>query len=329
MISRLLRRKLSPETEVFSEAQALLDDGLDLPFVLGLYPDDADWLEPLLATSVVIGESYAADEPSYYFEASLKSRFIAAGQAARAPLPELAPAAVAYPGGGPLARVQTALAGAVVALTLGAMGILTLGFVTADQALPGDWNYAFKRTGERIEYTLSRGDARVSVQVDQSQTRVWELKRLDERGEVSAADIDKLRHVLEEVQTLARDKQLDDVQAAKVRAVGEAASAVLTGAAEKNPELAPAVEDALPIAAGLGTVTTLDPVTPTPTPETPEPTVEPTTDATDTPEPEESETPEPGADPAGETVEPSSTPSPEPDTPADADPAPLDPSVAP
>jgi hypothetical protein len=317
VITRLLRRKLSPETEIFSEAQALLDDGLDLPFVLGLYPDDTEWLEPLLTTSLAIGESYAADEPSYYFEGSLKSRFIAAGQAARAPLPELAPVPATYSGSGALARMQTALAGAVVALTLGAMGILTLGFVTADQALPGDWNYAFKRTGERIEYTLSRGDARVNVQVDQSQTRVWELKRLDERGEVSAADIDKLRHVLEEVQTLARDNQLDDVQAAKVRAVGEAASAVLTGAAQKNPELAPAVEDALPIAAGLGTVTTLDPVTPTPTPGTPESTAEPTPELTETPEPAESETPDPATVTTDEDAEPSSTASPAPDAGAD------------
>ena len=45
MIRHLFERKASAEAELLAEAQSLLDDGLDLDFVLGLFPDDAEWLE--------------------------------------------------------------------------------------------------------------------------------------------------------------------------------------------------------------------------------------------------------------------------------------------
>lgn len=330
MIARLLRRQLSRETELFAEAQALLDDGLDLDFVLALYPDDAEWLTPLLNTAGTIVRGYA-EEPSYYFEASLKSRFLAAGQAAaarkHAPVPVTLPApAVASGGTAALARLQTTLAAAVVVLALGSLGILTLGFVTADQALPGDWNYAFKRASEQIEYTLSRGEERVSVQVRQQQTRVEEFKRQAEQGNVTAESVERFRKTLEETQRLAQEKHLDEVQAATVRAIGEAAGAVLTGVAEKQPDLAEAVEQALPIAAGLGDVTPLDPATPEPTAETatPGPGAEPSPAETATPEPSETATGDEATATAEATPEPSETaaaeetPSASPEGPAEA-----------
>ena len=54
MIRQLFERKASYEAEVLAEAQALIDDGLDLDFVLDLFPDEADWLAPLLETTTGI-----------------------------------------------------------------------------------------------------------------------------------------------------------------------------------------------------------------------------------------------------------------------------------
>ena len=48
-------RRPDPEAEIYSEAQALLDDGLDLEFVLSLFPDEAHWVAEMLETSAVIG----------------------------------------------------------------------------------------------------------------------------------------------------------------------------------------------------------------------------------------------------------------------------------
>jgi hypothetical protein len=125
------------EAELFAEASALVDDGLDRDFVLALYPDDADWLAPLLETRRGVVESFDAEQPSYFFEASLKSKFLAAGREAQAPVGE--PAAYLAMG-----RVRTVMASTGVVLAAAVMSVLTLGFVTADGAVPGDWNYSFK-----------------------------------------------------------------------------------------------------------------------------------------------------------------------------------------
>ena len=71
------------DAALFAEAQALADDGLDREFVLGLFPDDAEWLGGLLDFSAELKGAIASEPPSYYFEGSLKSKFIAAGRADR------------------------------------------------------------------------------------------------------------------------------------------------------------------------------------------------------------------------------------------------------
>ncbi|MCC7366326.1 MAG: hypothetical protein IT303_18355 [Dehalococcoidia bacterium] len=342
---RLFDRKPGYEAHTFAEAQALVDDGLDVDLVLDLFGDDGDWLEPLLRTSTAVRAAAQAEEPSFYFEASLKAKFLAAGAAAaRGERTALAPAApvdaVPHPTG-VYGMMRTAVAGLTVTTTAAALGVLTLGFVTAGDAVPGDWNYSLKMAQERLQYTLSSGDQRVDIQIQQTQARVFELQRQAAGGNVSTADLNRLQREATELAQLARSKELDDVQRARVKTIGETSAAVLNEVSEKQAALAPVVETTKetvnsavaaslsgpvdPVATPTATATPTETATPTPTTTatpTETPTASPTATATATPEPTETPTPEPT-----ETATPE-TATPEPTETATATPAPTETATA-
>lgn len=308
MIGKLFDRKPGYEDQVLAEAQAFIDDGLEIDFVLGLFPDDAEWLEPLLETTTAVADAYASEPASYYFEASLKSRFL---DAARQPAP--APVMLAAPSYSP---ARTAVASLGVLASAAAIGVVALGFVTSNNAVPGDWNYAFKRANERFEYTLSRGDGRVDVQLRQAEERVHELQMLSSRGNVSVEALKNLQNELNDFRELAEQKPLDPVQKARVKAVSETTRTVLIQVRETKPELQ---EEAAAAAAAVDEVVTTA-LGPEPTPVatatteptvTVEPTAEPTANETPTSEP--SETPTAGTqtpEPETPTARPTETESP-------------------
>jgi hypothetical protein len=297
----LLDRKPDRESELFAEASALVDDGLDADFVLGLYPDDAEWLAPLLATGAAVSEAAETEQPSYFFEASLKSKFLAAareGQQAQA-----MPRAVGYQ---PQSSVRTAVASAGIMLGASVMGILTLGFVTSDQAVPGDWNYSFKRAQERVEYALARGDNKVDVQIDHTRARVAEISK---RGEnASAGDVKRLTSELAELEDLALSNDLDPLQRAEIESVYRSVKAVLpTVENQAPPEVvrnANEVNERV-FAAASGGAASLPSPTPTATP-----TASATASATATTTPDPTETPTETTTPETETPTPDVTPEP-------------------
>jgi hypothetical protein len=301
MIRQLFERKPSYEAEVLAEAQALLDDGLDLEFVLGLFPAEAEWLEGMLETSTALEEAYAGESASYYFEGSLKARFLAAANRP-APAPIVLPAPQ-YSG------ARTAVASMGVVSAAAAVGILALGFITAGDAVPGDWNYTFKLANERLEYTLSRGDGRVDVQFRQAENRVYELQRLTRRGDVSVSTLESLEREARALAELSKIQPLDDVQKARAKSLAEQGSAVFTEA-RKQPEIDPARVDAAAAAFNDAVATALG----TPLEELP------TATASPTPDPAETGTPTPDATAATETPspDPSATVTPEPSATAEA-----------
>lgn len=318
MIPEWLSRKPGYRDAVFAEAQALVDDGLDVEFVLDLYPEDASWLEPLLRTSGQVIDATRAEEPSFYFEASLKSRFIAAGQAraqaepavnAPDPAPARAPAFAQ--------RLSTVMAAGVVVLASAGAGVLTLGFVTADDAMPGDWNYAFKIAGERVDYALATGEERVSIDLRHHRERVYENLEMVSHGKASESVIQELQRNLEEIAQYEREQSLDPIERANNRAVGESTTEILRNVREERPELADEVDNAITAAAGIGSggVGAVDEPEPTPNPTAtaePEPTARPT--RTPTLEPTRTPVPaEPTRTPVA--VEPTAEPSPEPTEP--------------
>ena len=278
-----LTRRPGYDAELYAEAQSLVDDGLDADFVLGLYPGDEDWLAPLLDTGIAITGVVAAEQPSYYFEASLKAKFLAAAREA------VEPAAIAP---APLAPLRTAIAGFSVVGAAAAIGAITLGFVTAGNAVPGDWNYSFKLANERAQYTLSHGDERISIQLRQTETRVRELRQTSSSGNVSTADLERLQHELSETAQLLSNQPIGTDQKARVKDLVETSRATLDDLKSKNPGLAAAIgttENSVATvgaAAGIGTPTPL--ITPEPTstpPASPSPSPAPASSATPTAEP--------------------------------------------
>jgi hypothetical protein len=322
VIRHLFERKAGPEAELLAEAQALLDDGLDLDFVLGLFPDDAEWLQPLLTVSTGITEAFAAEQPSYYFEASLKSQFLGAAREPKPLLPVIMPAPAYSP-------VRTAVASMSVAGVAAGLGVLALGFITAGSSVPGDWNYTFKLANERLEYTLSRGDGRVDIQLHQVENRVYELQKLSSRGDVSQAQLERIQRDIDDLKATAQQNDLDEMQRARLEGLGRQGKSVVVEIAQKQPSIPQETVNAA--AAALDDITTLaasgpreiptptatasptssaTPVTTTPAPTnsataspTESATPEPTATATATPSPAESATPEPSTTSTVQPVE--------------------------
>ncbi|MGI8925977.1 MAG: DUF5667 domain-containing protein [Tepidiformaceae bacterium] len=284
----LFAGKPAPAAQAYAEAQALLDDGFGRDFVLALYADEAEWLAPLLEAAETVAEGFAAEQPSYYFEASLKNRLLGAMRESHAPAaarPVEATAGAAG-GSGAMARVRTAFAGAGVMAAIALVGVVTLGFVTADQAVPGDWNYRFKLANERLDYALSRGDERIDVQIKQAQARVYEIQKLSARGDLSQDDLANLQSEARNLAEQARGRDIDDVTKAEIRGLDALTTAVLDTAGTRQPDLAPAVvttkkavSDA--VAASLSGTVVAEPPSPT---ATPSPVATPTREATATPE---------------------------------------------
>lgn len=309
---RLFERGAGREAEIFAEAQDLLDDGLDLDFVLDQFADDADWLEPMLLLTEETRTAAASLEPSYHFEASLKAKFLAAGaELAREERAERAlPVLVPEPAPGPAARLRALAAGVGMVAASLALGVLTLGFVTAEGAVPGDWNYSLKLAQERLEYALSRGDNRVDVQLRQTESRVYELQAQLSQGKISESSLDRLQREARELAELATKYQLDDVQKARLRTIGETSNAILSDVSERRVALQPKARDTIEtvnhaVAAGTGAPVT--PLTPTAQAPSPTPADEATEPAgTETPEPALTPTPEPTDTPAPPTEEPPS-----------------------
>lgn len=299
---RLFDRKPAYAAALFAEAQALVDDGLEPQFVLDLYPEEAVWLAGMLGVSDTVASAYEAEAPSYYFEASLKAKFLAAArrQADPAAIPAgavLVPAT--QPGG-----FRTAFAAGGVLAATALVAVMAVGFVTADDSVSGDWNYTFKMANERIDYTLSSGDDRVNVQLRHTEARVQELRKVTVNGNVSAGDLERLQREANDLAELLNDQDLDEYQMARLKGLLETSAVAINSAINRNPELAVAAVDAeksvsdVAAAAGLGPTAL---ITPEPTPE---PTATPTSEPTATPEPEATPTPDATPTPAPATPEP-------------------------
>lgn len=307
-----LRRAPDPRAGLLAEALALYEDGLEIAAILALYPEeDQRWLRPLLATGRIVSDALGDEDASYYFEGSLKAKVLEAaaggviggGRGRRA--------------GGPLAsprRRGAALAGAGALAAAIALAVAGFGFVTAGDAVPGEWNYGFKRAAEGARARFASGGERINVNISQAQARIDEIQRLAVRGDLNRGHISRFTNELADLRALAEEEAFDPLQRAKVRGLSESAVAVL---AETDEELAPAAEEAIDraheVAAAVSGGAGVEPV-PAPA-ATPEPAPEPSATPTPAPEPE----PEPSAAPAAtETPAPAATPEPD----AEASPAP-------
>ncbi len=313
---RLFNSRPSYGDRVYAEAQALIDDGLDRELVLELFPRDTEWLEALLDTSIDLIDATRREEPSWYFEGALKRRFIEAGMKKAS---GMVPMAESTPSRTPQRRYGTAFAAAgVVAGALGAWAI-AFGFLTADSAGKGDWNYVFRAGRDRIDYRFSDGPGRVDVRLNATELSVQRIVVLP-RSEVTQADLDRLAREADALAQLAQKGPLDKPQQERLKDIRDQVVAVLNEVKERQPDLQPSVDSVVDkvnsaVAAGTGAVKPITPTaaspspspspsaTATPVPATPSPSASPATDSS--PSPTASATPT-----ASET--PAASPSPSP-----------------
>lgn len=303
---RFFESRATREDDLLAEALGLVDDGVEVDVVLARHPAEADWLRPLLESTQALQAAYDA-EPSYFFEGSLKNKVLAAASD-RAAAPERTL----------LGSFRAAAAGATVVVAAAFFGVLTLGFVTAGESVPGEWNYAFKLATEQFRYNTSRGEERIELQILFTSERVAEIKQKLERGQaVSPEDIAKVeREASHLVAQLNHSAVLHEDTRAKLTQLGTNSSEVLRAVQDKSVELEPEVTSAIglvndAVAAGTGRIGVL------PTPSA-TPSVTPTAAATNTPTPTATptETPTPTATPTETpTLEPTETPVPETETP--------------
>lgn len=223
---------------IFDEATRLLEDGYSHDMVLNEYPAEREWLAPLLQMRRDFEATVEAEQPSYYFEASLKSRFLEAARERkyRPVQPRQAPG---------VARVRNLVATASVLSGTAAAGVVTYGFVTADQAVPGDWNYSFKQTTERLEYALANGEDKVDVQINQAQERVYEIKVLSERGGLSPAQVRRLEQEAGQLRSqIEKTENITPVQKVQLRALEDLTVTVLEDVTKKDSGIKPAADSA-------------------------------------------------------------------------------------
>ena len=234
-LPRPFRRTPDPRAEILAEALALYEDGLELTAILALYPEeDCEWLRPLLSTGQILAQAYEEEAASFYFEGSLKAKVLAAGE------PVIGGSA---PAPGPrLGQLGAALASVAVLVVAGALGVISFGFITAGDSVPGEWNYAFKRATEQTQSRFARGDERINVHIRQAQERIDEIQTLVARGDLNQGHISSFTDQLDDLRELAEEETFDPLQQAKVRGLSETAVAVLSDTEE---EIAPAAEDAI------------------------------------------------------------------------------------
>ena len=287
------RRTPDPQAEIFAEALALYEEGQEIAAILERYDEDVqDWLKPLLSTGQIIGGTLQAEEASYYFEGSLKAKVLAAATpvigGAPDPLPE-------PPRCG---QFGAALASVGVLGVAAMLGVITFGFVTAGESVPGEWNYNFKRATEQAQVRFASGDERINVRIRLAQERIDEIQTLAARGNLSEGHIDSFTAELDDIRELAEEEAFDPLQQARVRSISESAEVVLADTEEElAAEADEAIEYAAEVAAAVsgekkGDENQVEPLG-DPTPE-PSATPEPDPVATETPEPSAGEaTPDP------------------------------------
>ena len=285
------RRTPDPQAEIFAEALALYEDGLEIAAILERYSVEVqDWLKPLLSTGQIIGGTLQAEEASYYFEGSLKAKVLAAATPVIGAVPE-----DPLPGPSRFGQFGAAVASVGVLAVAAMLGVITFGFVTAGESVPGEWNYNFKRATEQAQVRFASGDERINVRIRLAQERIDEIQVLAASGNLSEGHIDSFTAELDDIRELAEEESFDALQQAKVRSISETAEVVL---ADTEEELAAEADEAVAYAAEVAAAVSTDKVKPIPPETTPGPEATPTPEATPvaTQEPSASdETPTPEA----------------------------------
>jgi hypothetical protein len=192
--------------------EALRDGRWDVDECLRRFPEHADALRPqLLAASKLIA-TYGAPAPNEEFARTARERFlVASGQRLREafdvdPTPSFFVAArvrflaaahqmrmARQRGESRIARLfhthGRAFAGAAAVLII-ALSFSTYTVASADNSLPGDWQYPIKLQTERVRLAFAFSDgAKRSVKLDIAEERAREIEQLAKKGRTIGPDV--------------------------------------------------------------------------------------------------------------------------------------------
>lgn len=250
--------------------EALREGRLDVDACLSRYPQHAEALRPLLLTAAALGDAYAETpreefardarerfliasgqriseafevEPSPSFFAAARVKFLMAAQRMRR---EAAPRRRwSIPSFHAPAR---ALAGAGLAL-VAFVGFSGYTVASANDALPGDWQYGIKLQTERVRLALAFSDgARRDIELDRASERIDEIEELAARGRIIGPGVlNRLADQTEPLVQAAEHGELDEGEIARLKDVAAKQTEVLAAAAprvapEAKPHLAAARE---------------------------------------------------------------------------------------
>jgi len=245
--------------------EALREGRWDVDECLRRYPEHAAELRPQLLAAAKLIAAYGGSAPSEEFARASRERFlVASGQRLHEafdvePSPSFFVAArvrflaaahqmrmARQSGESRIARLFQTHARAMVsaaAVLIAALSFSTYTVASADNSLPGDWQYPVKLQTERVRLALAFGDgARRDVKLDIAEERAREIEQMTKRGRIIGPGV--LDRLVEQTKPLVEDAgpnwNTDDV--ARLHTLAEREQAALKQA---EPHVDPAAQDAL------------------------------------------------------------------------------------
>ncbi len=191
--------------------------GQPIDAALSRYPADAAELEPLLRAALAARSGFAApiresrrlSARSEFLQAAARQSRMATQRRARTQRP---PSVLTRP-------LWSAFAPAVAAAALFVVALVPIMSLTSTNALPGDWNYGFKRSAEvvRLALTLNPAD-RLNLELAFHDRRLGELEQLAASGRLNDPTlVEQLTNETSAlVQTVSHNPQLGPSEALKV-----------------------------------------------------------------------------------------------------------------
>lgn len=216
--------------------------------ILARYPEHAPRLEPLLRTTLAMRRG--AEMPvreQQRLEARRQFQRAAAQRSSRTAPAYVAERKRAEPVPVALLRpLWSTFAPVAVTALLFLVALVPLLALTSSSSLPGDWNYGFKRSTERVRLALTLDPtARFNLQLALHERRLGEIEHLAAEGRLSDPSVLKSFSNETEtlVQTVSANPSLGPSEALKVAQISGTQAQVLAGTVTPNTQ--PAVQTAV------------------------------------------------------------------------------------
>lgn len=229
---------------ILSECLDSVDSPEGLEVCLQRYPAEAARLEPLLRSALQVRRSLAVPVREERRQQARQQFLHAAAQQAQAApgyvrtrVPVRKQASLGH-----LRPLWRSFAPAITAAVLFVMALVPIMALTSNSALPGDWNYGFKRSTERVRLALAITPSdRLNLQLAFHQRRLYEIERLSADGHLDPSLLQSFsKETTALVDTVSTSPALGPSEALKVEQATQTQAKVLQQTVE--PKASPAIK---------------------------------------------------------------------------------------